>query len=91
MHTPPPRSHRKILVPPSLGVAVKNGYPQLFRVAGANRAKGALRAVGELRERDILLSSVSFFVCVKKGNPRPIGVSLKFWYPPPLGNLVRNG
>ena len=33
--------------------------------------KGASRAAGELRERDILLCFVSFFVCVKNGYPPP--------------------
>ena len=44
---------------------------------------------GEMRERDILLCSVSFFVGVKNGY-FPLGVSVKFWYPP-LGNLARKG
>ena len=51
----------------------------IIRVAGANRSKGASRAVGELRERDILLYSVSLFVCVKNGYPYPLRVSVKFW------------
>ena len=44
---------------------------------------------GELRERDILLRSVSFFVCVKSGYHPPW--SLRKILVPPLGNLVRNG
>ena len=66
----------KILVPP-LGMAVKNGYPPL-RVPeayqgsrGESRERGT-QGGGELRERDILLCSVSFFVCVKNGYP-PLG------------------
>ena len=56
------------------------GCRKLFRAAGVNHTKGSSRAVGELRERDILLYSVSFFVCKKW--ILPLGVSVKFWYPP---------
>ena len=95
-HNPPPLSHRKIWVTP-LEVAVKNGYPplgcrKLVRAAGANRAKEASRAAGELRERDIFVLvrvSVSFFCVCKKWIPPPW--SLRKILVPPLGNLVKNG
>ena len=70
---PPARSLRKILVPPPRSRCQKwvppPGCWKLFRAAGANHAKGASRAAGELHERDILLCFVSFFVCVKNGYP----------------------
>ena len=40
------------------------GCWKLIRAAGASCAKGTSRAAGELCERDILLCSVSFFLCV---------------------------
>ena len=66
-------------------VHVKNGYPppgcrKLFRAAGENRAKGASWEAGELRERGILLCSVSFLVCVKNGYP-PLHLG-KIFIPP---------
>ena len=59
------------------------GYRKLFRAAGANRAKGASGAAGELCERGMLLCSFSFFVCVKNGYlPSPSEFSVKVWHPP---------
>ena len=76
MHTPLPRSLRKILVPPPLGVSVKNGYPlpgcrNNSRAAGANGAKGAFGA-GRGFARKGYFAMFWFFCCV----------CIK-WIPPP--------
>ena len=64
--------HGKILVPPPLKSLSKmgtlsppNGGAEAYQGAGAYCTKGASRAAGGLREKDILLCSVSFF-CVCK-------------------------
>ena len=84
----------KFLVPP-LRVTVKNGYPppgaRTFsgqQRAGANRVKGASMAAGELPKRDILLCSVSIFVCVQNGYPPR---SLRKILVPPSETLLETG
>ena len=78
------KSARKKRIPP-LGVSVKFWYPlsespskkgtppprvpEAFQGSRGELHDRGIKGAGELPERDILLCSVSFFVCVKNGYP----------------------
>ena len=71
IHSPDEFSTHHLMI---LNGHIQPRVPEVIQGRGANCAKGASRAAGELRERDILLCSFSLFVCVKNGYPPSVSL-----------------
>ena len=52
------------------------GVPEAFQGSRGKSCERGIKGGGEFHVRDILLCSVSFFVCVKNRLPSPLGVSV---------------
>ena len=68
---------------PELVAQTDLGVPEAFQGSRGESRERGIQGGGVLHERDILLCSVSFFVCVKNGYPQPSQSLRKIWYPPP--------